>query len=137
MRRVGGDVRKERRVAILLLFNPAKRGCEKQVGAEALGFDERPIVPDDWIEILVARSIGATAFVRLPDAARAVDEGFVKPARVRLVRLLVTKMPLAKNTAGVAGLLEHLRKDGGLERHAFALEDGVGHTVFHRMPAGH
>ena len=137
MRSVGGDICKERRVAIFLLFNPAKRCCEKQVGAEALGFDERAIVPDDWVEILVARRIGATAFVRLPDAACAVDEGFVKSARVRLVRLLVSKMPLPENTAGVAGLLEHLRKDGGLERHTFALEDGVGHTVFHRMPAGH
>ena len=94
-------------------------------------------MPDDRIEILVARRVGTAAVVRLPDAARAVDECFVEPARVRLVRLLVAKMPFAENTARVTGLLEHLRQDGGLERHAFALEDGVRHAVFHRVPPGH
>ena len=65
-----------------------------------------------------------------------MDERLIKPALVRLVWLLIAEMPLAKNTARVAGLLEHLRQRGGLERHAFALEDGVGHAVFHGVTTG-
>ena len=63
---------------------------------------------DDRIEIFVSRRIGAAAFVRLANPTGAMDERLIKPARVRLVRLLVAEVPFAKNAAGVAGLLEHL-----------------------------
>jgi len=94
-------------------------------------------VANDGIKIFVPRRIGTTAFIRLANPTRAVDEGFVKPARVRLIRFLIAEMPFAKNAAGVTGLLQHLRQNGRLERHALALEDGMRHAVFHRMPAGH
>ena len=46
-------------------------------------------------------------------------------------------MPFAKNAAGVAALIKHLRQRGGIECHAFALEDGVCYAVFHRVSTGH
>ena len=92
---------------------------------------------DDRIEIFISRRIGAAALVRLANPTGAMDERLIKPARVRLVRLLVAEVPFAKNAAGVAGLLEHLRQDGRLERHAFALENGVGDAILHGVPTGH
>jgi len=73
----------------------------------------------------------------LANTTCAMDERLVKPARVRLVRLLIAEMPFAKNAAGVTGLLQHLRQDGRLERHSFTLEDGVGYPILHRVPTGH
>ena len=92
---------------------------------------------NDRIKLLVAGRIGAAALVGLANSTGTMDECFIKAARVRLVGLLIAQMPFAEDTAGVAGLREHLRKDSGLERHSLAFEDGMRHTVFHRMSAGH
>ena len=92
---------------------------------------------DDRVKILVARRIGAAAIIGLANPAGAVDKRLVEPALVRLIRLLVAEVPLAENTAGVAGLLEYLWQRNGLQRHAFALEDSVGYAVFHRVATGH
>ncbi len=92
---------------------------------------------DDRVKILVARRVGATAIVRLADAARAVDECLVEAAFVRLIRFLVAEVPFAKDAAGIVGLLKYLRQRGGLERHALALEDRMRHAVLHWVPSGH
>ena len=120
MRRVGSDVRKKRCIPILFLFDPAKSCGEENIGAKPFCLHERSVVAYDRVKILVARGIGATAFVRLADAARAVDECLVEAAFVRLIRFLVAEVPFAKDAAGIAGLLKYLRQRGGLERHALA-----------------
>ena len=66
----------------------------------------------------------------MADAARAVDEDFVESALVGLVGFFVTEMPFAKDSGGVACSFEDLGKDGGVESHALAFEDGVGDAVF-------
>ncbi len=42
------------------------------------------------------------ARIVLPDAACCVNKRFIKPAIVRLIRIGITQMPLAKNTSGIA-----------------------------------
>ena len=92
---------------------------------------------NDRIKILVTGSIGAAALVGLANSTGTMDERFIKSARVRLVGLLITQMPFAEDTAGVAGLLKYLREDRCLKGHAFAFKDGVRHAVFHRVATGH
>ena len=92
---------------------------------------------DDRIKILVTGRISTAAPVRLSNPSGTMDKGLIKPARVRLVGLLIAQVPLAKNATGVAGLLEDLRQNRGLERHAFAFEDGVRHAILHRVPTRH
>ena len=121
----------------MTLLDPAQGGGEEEVGAEALRLHEGAVVADDRVEVLVARRIGAAAVVGLADAAGAVDEGLVEAALVRLVGFLVAEVPLAEDAGGVAGGLEDLRQDGGVERHALAFEDRVRDAVLHRVPAGH
>ena len=51
--------------------------------------------------------------------------------------MFVAEVPFPKEAGGVADFFEDLRKDGGVEGHALALEDGVGDAVFFRMASGH
>ena len=92
---------------------------------------------DGWIEVLVAGSIGAGAFVSLPDSTRSVDERFVEAAFVRLVWFLVSEVPFPEYTGSIAGGCQNLWQGGRLESHALALQDGMSDTVLQRMPAGH
>ena len=92
---------------------------------------------NDRIKVLVTGRIGTTALVGLANPTGAMDERLIKPARMRLVGLLITQMPFTEDTAGVAGLLKYLREDRCLKGHAFAFKDGVRHAVFHRVAAGH
>ena len=92
---------------------------------------------NDRIKILVTGRIGAAALVGLANSTGTMDERLIKPARVRLVGLLITQMPFAEDTAGVAGLLKYLREDRCLKGHAFAFKDGVGDSVLHRVATGH
>ena len=92
---------------------------------------------DDGIEVFVSGYVGAGAFVALSDATGAVDEDFIEAALVGLMCLFVAEVPFTKDAGGLAAFFEGLGKSGGLEGHAFALEDGVGDPVFERMPTGH
>ena len=137
MGRIGGDIGKEGRVTILPGLDPTQGGGEEKVSAKTLGLHKGTVVANDRIKILVTGRISTAALVGLADPTGPVDERLIKSTRVRLVRLLIAQVPLAKNTTGIAGLLEDLREDRCLERHAFALKDGVGHSVLHRVPTGH
>ena len=137
VRRIGGDVGEERRIAVLDALNPAHPSGVEQVRAIALGFHEAAVVANHGVEIFVARRISAGAIVGLADPARAMDECFVETALMRLVRLLIAQMPFAENPGGVAGGLEHLRQRRRIQRHPLALQNGVGHAVFHRVTPGH
>ena len=92
---------------------------------------------NDRIKILVTGRISTTALVGLANSTGTMDERLIKPARVGLVGLLITQMPFAEDTAGVAGLLKYLREDRCLKGHAFAFKDGVGDSVLHRVAPGH
>jgi len=134
---IGSDVGEEGLLLFLLLFHPAHRGGEEEVGAVAFGFHEAAVVANDGVEVFVSRDVGTGALVALADTAGAVDEDFVKAAFVGLVGFFVAEVPFAKDPGGIAGFFENLGKDGGLEGHALALEDGVGDPVFEGMPTGH
>ena len=134
---IGGDVGEEGFLFGLLFLDPAHGGGEEEVGAVALGFHERAVVANDGVEVFVPGHVGAGAFVSLSDAAGAVDEDFIKTSFVRLVGVLITQVPLAENTGRVACFFENLGKDGGIERQAFTLENGVGDAVFEGMATGH
>jgi hypothetical protein len=54
-------------------------------------------VADGGIEIGIAGSVRAGAGIVLPDAAAAVDEGFVEAAMRGLVGLGVAQVPLAED----------------------------------------
>jgi hypothetical protein len=98
---------------------------EENVGAITFGLFEPAVVPDGGVKIGVARRVAATARVGLPDAARAVDEHFIESAPVGLISVFVAQMPLAENTRGVAGGLQHLRQRHRFEAQPLALVDGV------------
>jgi hypothetical protein len=137
VRRIGGDVGEERGVLVLDSPHPVHGPGEEDVGAEPARLDERPVVADDGVEVLVVRRVGTTAVVRLPDPARAVDERFVKAAPMRLVGLFVAQVPLAEDAAGIADGLQNLRQRGGVQRHAFAFQNRMRDAVAHRMAARH
>ena len=92
---------------------------------------------NDRVKILVTGRIGAAALVGLANSTGTMDERLIKPARVGLIGFFITQMPFPEDTAGVAGLLKYLRQNRCLKGHAFALENGVRHAVFHRVPTGH
>ena len=137
MRRIGGNIGKEGRITILPGLDPTQSRGEEKVGTKTLGLHKGTVVADDRIKILVTGRISTTALVGLANPTGPMNKGLIKSTSVRLVRLLITQVPLAKNTTGITGLLEDLWQNRGLERHAFALKDGVGHPVLHRMPTGH
>jgi len=137
VRSVRRNISEEGFVSFLHLLDPAECRGEEQVGAIAFGFDEGSVVADSWIEVLVAGSIGARAFVSLSDAACSMDEGFVEASLVWLIGLLVTEMPFPEYTGSIAGGCEDLGQGGRFKRHALALQDGMGDTVLQRMPPRH
>ncbi len=92
---------------------------------------------DDGVEVFVAGGVGAGAVIGLADPTRAVDEGFVEAALVGLVGILVAEVPLPEDARGVTRGFEDLGKNGGVEGHALALEDGVGYAILQRVPPGH
>jgi len=89
------------------------------------------------IKILVTRGIRTGTVVCLPDTSGTVDEGFVEAALVGLIRVFVSEVPLSENSGSVAGSLEDLRQDGGLQCHALALEDGMRDPVLQGVAASH
>ena len=92
---------------------------------------------DGGVEVLVSRSVSATARIGLADAPGAVNEDLVETALVGLVGGFVAEVPFAENAGGVAGRLENLGDGRSLERQPLALEDGVRDAVLELMPAGH
>ena len=110
---------------------------KKNIGTESLRFDKLSIVANHRIEVFVARCIGTTAVVGLPDSSCAVDERFLKSSAMRLVGFFVAKMPLAEDAGPVAGLLEYFCECFRLERHPFAFENGMRDSISHRMPRSH
>ena len=137
MRSIGGDVCKKWFAAVLHVLDPADACVEEQVRAIPFRFDERPVVPDDRIEVLVSGGVRATTVVSLADTAGSVNEGFIETTVVRLILFLVTEMPLAKDAGRVADALQQLWKRHSIERHAFTFQDRVSNAVSHRMPSRH
>src|SRR5690606_31491551 len=106
----------------------------EHIGAKTFGLHEGVVVQNDVIEIqpvsrAVGRKIGAAPFVRLADAAGAMNEGLAEAAVVGLVFVFVAEMPLAKNAGLVARLAEQLREGRRGERQPLALLNGVRHSV--------
>jgi hypothetical protein len=54
-------------------------------------------MPQRWVEVLVARSISATASVGLPNPAGSVNEFFIEATVTRLVRVFIAEVPLSEN----------------------------------------
>ena len=135
VRRVRGEVQVEGLPAFYAL-DPLRRLREKDIGAVAFGLLELAVVFDERGEIRVARRVAARAGVVLADAAAAVDEDLVEAASLRLILVLVAEVPFAKHACGVTDGLQHLRQRDGVERHALAFQDGVGHAVLEFVPAG-
>ena len=79
--------------------------------------------------LAIRRKVGTTAFIRLADAAGAVNEDFAEAAVVRLVLVLVTQMPFAEDAGLVAGLPQQLWKRRRGQRHPLAFLDRVRHAV--------
>src|SRR3712207_4452540 len=74
--------------------------------------------------------------MRLADAARTVNEHFVKaPARWPAVGL-IAKMPFAKDAGGVACRLEHVGEGDRGWRQSFSFERRVRDAATELMPAG-
>jgi len=134
---VGGDVGEEGVWSFCLFFDPSECGGEEEVGAVAFGFNKGAVMANGGVEVFVAGCISAGAWVGLPNAASAVYKGFVEAALVRLVGFLVSEVPFAENTALVIGFGQDLRKDGGVESHAFTLKNGMCYSIFERMSPGH
>src|SRR5882724_3013946 len=92
----------ERRVVLAFGIDPFERLREEHIGAIAFGFDERAVVQNDGIEILVVRRVAAAARIGLADAAGAVNEDFVEAALVRLIGGFVAEVPFAEDAGGVS-----------------------------------
>ena len=118
-------------------FDPCLRLAKKDIGAVAVRSLEFAVMENRGIEILVAGRIAATAGIRLPDAAGAVDEHFVEAALVGPTIGLVAQVPFAENSRRVAGRFEHLGQGGRLQCQSFAFIDGVSNAVFEFVPPGH
>ena len=89
------------------------------------------------IVIGVTGSIAAGAGVCLTDPAATMDEHLVKPALVRLIGILVTKVPLAEDARGVACRLQNLGNRHGFQAHALTLKNRVRHPVLELVLATH
>ena len=109
---IGRQIDEKRRFA-LLRIDPFHGLPEKHVGAIARGLFEFSVMENRGAEIGVAGSIAATARIRLPDSAAAVDEHFIEPAAVGLIFGLIAEVPFAEDGGGVAGAFQHLGDGGG------------------------
>ena len=78
-------------------LDPAERGGEKDVGAEALGPDKATIVADHGVGVGIVRRVGARAVIDLADPASPVDEDFIETSLLRLVFRLVAEVPFPEN----------------------------------------
>jgi hypothetical protein len=58
-----------------------------------------------------------------------MNEHFAKTAIVRLIGILVAKVPFAENSCCIASLLQQLRKRSRIQRHPLALIDGVRDAI--------
>src|SRR6185295_15867134 len=97
-----------------------ERFAEKDIGAIAFGFFKVAVVENGGIKVRVARRIAATAGVSLANAARAVNEYFIKTAPAWLIGGFIAKMPLAENAGGVSGAFQHLRECDRFWRQTFS-----------------
>ena len=101
---VGCEIGKEGLTRATRFPNPIERGGEKHVCTKAARLHELAIVADNRVEVAVAGDIRTAAIESLPNSPRPVNEGFRKPALVRLVRLLISQMPFPENSSLVPGL---------------------------------
>ena len=109
MRRIESQVSKERFFGIQLLLGPTQCSGEEHVGAETLRLHDRVVVQDHAIEVLVRsvwRKVCTATLIRLADATRTVNKGLAEAAVVRLIRVLVSQMPLTENAGRVSVLVE-------------------------------
>jgi hypothetical protein len=137
VRRVGRQVAEEGLARFAAGVDPREGAVEENVGAEALGPLEGAVVADHGVEIVVVRHVAAGARIGLADAAAAMDEDLVEAPPAGLVGVFVAEVPLAEDARGVARRLERLREGEGLEAHALALEDRVGHPGIELVPSRH
>ena len=128
MRRIGRDPTKEWLVRTLLP-HPLDRFSKKDVRAVTLRFFESTIMEDRWIEIAVPWSITATSRIRLADASCAVNKDLFESAAIRLVRLLVSQMPFAKDPCRISGSSQHLCHRHRIERQSLPFENGVRYPI--------
>ena len=135
VRGVCWDVGEKGFAGFVLGFNPSRGLCVKHVRAVAFRFFESSVVEDGWVEVGVCGGVAAGARVDLTNPASAVDESLPESASVWLVSRFVSEVPLSEDSGGIPGLAEHLCERYGFERHAFALEDGVGDAVFELVPS--
>ena len=103
---VGGRSGNETEEGLLFVLIDELRGlAEENIGRKALGFDLLPILPVGRIEVVVPKVI-----LQLTDATSPVNEGLLKPTETRGIRIRHAEMPLAKNSGGVAGFPQKIRK---------------------------
>ena len=121
----------------VLLVDP-RHGCGKeQVCAEAFRANDRVIVQQHAVEVGVLGVLFEVAPLELPDAAGSVHENLVEAALLGQIRLVVAKVPLAKQASGVTGAPQGLGNRDHLGSQALALVDGVGDAHFKFMPPAH
>ena len=138
MRRVGADVSEVGRLRFMLLLDPTQRGLEEDIGTEAFRLNDRVVVQDHIVKVLslilpIGWKIGTTPLVRLSDPAGTVNEDLAESSVVRLIRIFVTKMPLAEDAGFIAHLAKKLREGRGGKCHPFPLFDRVSDAISELM----
>lgn len=136
VRCIGSDPAKEGLLASLLV-HPLRCLTKEDIGAIAVRLHEPSVMENERIEVLVSRSVPTTAGITLSDTTTPMDEDFFKTSAVRSIRFFVPKMPLAKNSGRVTGVLQDLCKRNRTERHSFSLENRVCDSIQELMPTGH
>ena len=123
VRGVGAEVNEERLIIVLDLLDEPLGVVEKHIGAKALHRHGFAVVKIGAVEVGVVPVVG-----RLPHAATAMAQHFLKTAILRAVRIIVTQMPLAEHGCVIAAIGEN-PADGHLvvAQHR-AAHDGVPHA---------
>ena len=96
------NVRKEWRIGILLLFDPVQCRLKEHVRTIAFGLDDRIIVQQHVVKIDVGFVGGEITQANLANSTSPVHQYLVESSTLWQVRLLVTKVPFAKQSCCVA-----------------------------------
>ncbi len=132
MRGGEGQVAEKRLPAGRLLLHPRLRLAEEHVGCVALELSVDAVVQVDVVEVVVVKIPGGRR-----DARRLIPDGFLKPAVLRTVGVVVAQVPLAEQSGAVAGLGENLGHRWKVAAQIRAAAADVHRAVAQRIDPGH
>ena len=137
MRCVGRNPTEKRIASPNLFFHPIRCSLKKHIGAVTACLLKNSVVQHPRPMVLVLRRIPTTSRIRLANTTSPMNKRLLKTSNPRLIKILISQMPLAKYTRAIPRPLQHIRNRYRIEPQPLTLQNRMGHSIEKFMPTGH